>query len=165
MSREASYGKTKLNNVREDVALKVLLDSREPYFQKPDSKTRKRILELLGAGGFSSRAFDLVKSNRQLQPLTEVNVAEHLDQIGLVEVKATKAAIEDENLHGFFFGATDNEYRLAKHLGERFEFAFVVLNPKLGGAPFYVLLTLDEVEARTRTKRVQYQVNLRGKPK
>lgn len=165
MSREASYGKTKLNNVREDAALNVLLASRRPFFQKPDSRTRKKILELLGAEGFSSRAFDLVKSTTQLPELTIANVHEHSDRIGLVEVKATKAAIEDENLHGFFFGATDNEYRLAQHLGNRYEFGFVALAPKSGRKPFYVLLSLDEVETRTRTKRIQYQVNFRGKPK
>lgn len=165
MSREASYGKTKLNNVREDTALNVLLGSRKPYFQKPDVATRKRILELLGAQGFSARAFDLVKSKFPLPPLTAKNVHEHIDDLGLVEVKATKASIEDENLHGFFFGATENEYRLAKHLGGRYEFGFVVLNPKAGRDPFFVLLSLDEVELRTRTKRIQYQVNLRSKPK
>lgn len=163
MSREASYGKTKLNNVREDTAINVLLASRRPFFQKPDSATRKRILELLGAQGFSARAFDLVKSKFQLPPLTVANVHEHIDDLGLVEVKATKAAIEDENLHGFFFGATDNEYKLAKRLGNRYQFGFVVLVPKGGREPFYVLLTLEEVEGRTRTKRIQYQVNLRGK--
>lgn len=163
MSREASYGKTKLNNAKEDTALRIILDS-SPRFQRPDSKTRKRILELLAVSDHSSRAFDLIETETPLPPITVANAAEHLESIRLVEVKATKKAIEDENLHGFFFGATDNEYRLAAALGDRFRFAFVVLAPR-SRPPFFVLLSLKDVEARTRTKRIQYQVNLRSRPK
>ena len=164
MSREASYGKTKLNNVSEDSALNVLLDSNSS-FQRPDSKTRKRILALLQAEQFSHRAFDLVQTDVPIPALTLGNVDEFIDNITLVEVKATKKAIADENLHGFFFGATDNEYRLAARLENRFKFAFVVLAPKDDRPPFFVLLTLAEVEARTRTKRIQYQVNFKGREK
>lgn len=165
MSREASYGKTKLNNVSEDSALRVLLDDADLFFQRPDSKVRKRILQLLGAGEFSHRAFDLVQTDVSIPPLNLENVADFIDRVTLIEVKATKKAIEDENLHGFFFGATDNEYRLATHLGNRFKFAFVVLAPKGERKPFFVLLTMAEVDVRTRTKRVQYQVNFKGREK
>lgn len=163
MSREASYGKTKLNNVREDTALNVLLDS-NASFQRPDSKARKRILELLGLSDYSPRAFDLIQTDVPLPTISAENVHEHLDAIRLIEVKATKADIPDDNLHGFFFGATDNEYRLAERLGDRYKFAFVVLPPK-GRAPFFVLLTLAEVVERTSSKRIQYQVNFKGRPK
>ena len=45
----------------------------------------------------------------------------------------------------------------------RFRFAFVVLNSaNIYGKPFAVLLTLQELEHRTRSKRIQYQVNLWG---
>lgn len=162
MSREASYGKTKLNNVKEDSALTVLL-SKDSAFQRPDSKARKKILELLGLADFSSRAFDLIQTDVPTPPITAQNAHEYIDTIRLVEVKATKAAIEDENLHGFFFGATENEYRLAAKLGDRYKFAFVVLSPKNNGPPFFVLLTLAEVDKRTKTKRIQFQVNLRSK--
>ena len=164
MSREASYGKTKLNNVKEDAALSVLL-SANASFQRPDSKTRKKILEILGLAEYSARAFDLIQTDIPMASVTVENAAEVIDAIQLVEVKATKAAIQDENLHGFFFGATDNEYRLAKRLGDRYKFAFVVLSPKGNRPPFFVLLSLAEVEERTKTKRIQYQVNLRGRTK
>lgn len=162
MSREASYVKTKLNNVKEDSALNVLL-SKDAAFQKPDSKTRKKILEILGLADYSARAFDLIQTDVPAPIITVANVEDYIDAISLIEVKATKASIEDENLHGFFFGATDNEYRLAAKLGSRYKFAFVVLTPKRKGPPFFVLLDLDEVNARTKTKRIQYQVNLRGR--
>lgn len=160
MSREASYGKTKLNNAGEDTALQFIL--RDPCFQRPNVKTRKLLLELLGVAGLSARAFDLIQTDVPAPPITVENAAEHIQQIRLIEVKATKAAIKDENLHGFFFGATANEYNLAAAVGDRFRFAFVVMHPE---KPFFVLLTLQEVESRTRTKRIQYQVNLKGKPK
>ena len=163
MSREASYGKTKLNNVREDRALRVLLDS-SSSFQKPDSRTRKKILELLGLADYSSRAFDLIQTDVPVPAVTVDNVHEHLEAIRLVEVKATKADIQDENLQGFFFGATDNEYRLAERLGDRYKFAFVVLPPS-ERKPFFVLLTLKEVNERTSSKRIQYQVNFKGRPR
>ena len=79
----------------------------------------------------------------------------------LVEMKTTKKPIKDATLAGFFFGATQREYDLAAKLGDRFRFAFVVLNSaNIYGKPFAVLLTLQELEHRTRTKRIQYQVNL-----
>jgi hypothetical protein len=66
-------------------------------------------------------------------------------------------------LNGFFFGATEREYEMARTLGERYLFAFVVLSgANEYGRPFAVLLTLDEVERRTRKRRVQYQVNFRS---
>lgn len=162
MGREASYGKTKLNNASEDSAVQVLLRS-SPCFQRPNGKTRKHILALLGAADYSARAFDLIRTATPLPPITGENATTYIDSIGLIEVKATRADIQDENLHGFFFGATDNEYKLAAKLGERYRFAFVVLPP--GRAPFFVMLTLREVEERTKNKRIQYQVNLKGRPK
>ena len=91
----------------------------------------------------------------------EVTLPKHLDQIVLVEMKTTKKPIKDAGLAGFFFGATQREYDLAAKLGERFRFAFVVLNSANAyGKPFAVLLTLEELEHRTRSKRIQYQVNL-----
>jgi len=163
VSREASYGKTKLNNAKEDSALSVML-KHDAAFQRPSSATRKKILELLGLSMFSPRAFDLIQTDVPLPTLTPENVGQHIDAIRLIEVKATKKAIPDENLHGFFFGATQNEYELAARLGERYKFAFVVLAPSQDKPPFFVLLTLDEVEAKTSKRRVQYQVNLRGRP-
>ena len=76
-------------------------------------------------------------------------------------MKTTKKPIKDAGLAGFFFGATQREYNLATTLGDKFRFAFVVLNSANAyGKPFAVLLTLSELEHRTRSKRIQYQVNL-----
>lgn len=49
---------------------------------------------------------------------------------------------------------------MAPALGDRYLFAFIVLNEANDyGRPFAVLLTLDEVQRRTRIQRVQFQVN------
>jgi hypothetical protein len=87
---EAKFLKSRLNAGVESKALDfVLQDSR---FQKPDGKTKKRILELmrLDGGNWSARSFDLV----MLTPATRVvldidNVDEYVDRITLAEVKST----------------------------------------------------------------------------
>jgi hypothetical protein len=97
------------------------------------------------------------------EPLTISNLEARLHQLRLVEMKTTKKAIKDENLNGFFFGATEREYAMARALGDKYVFAFVVLNSdNVHNRPFFILLTLEEVERRTRARRVQYQVNFRS---
>lgn len=162
MSRQASYKKTLSNNQTEDEALRVVLQA-DDCAQYVSNKTRNRILELKGLKGrFSSRVFDLVRTDARAPPLDEANVADFIDAITLIEVKATKAPIVDAQLDGFFFGATANEYQIAQELGHRYLFAFVVLRPAAGKPPFHVLLDLAEVEKRTATRRTQFQVNFRS---
>ena len=51
---------------------------------------------------------------------------------------------------------------MATALGDKYRFAFVALtDANEYGRPFAVLLTLEELERRTRPWRVQYQVNFR----
>ena len=77
-------------------------------------------------------------------------------------MKATKKAIRNTALNGFFFGTTDRQYQLARSAAGRYCYAFVVLNDDNDyGQPFYVLLSLEEVERRTQSKRLQYQVSFR----
>ena len=97
-----------------------------------------------------------------MEPITIDNVEEHLSSIRLCEIKSTKAAIQDDALNKFFFGATETEFALARALGSHYLFLFVVLNSNnTYGRPFFVPLTLAQVENRTRARRVQYQVNFR----
>ena len=80
-----------------------------------------------------------------------------------VEMKTTRASIKNAAPNSFFFGATDNEFQMAKALKANYVFAFVVLNNDNDyGRPFFVLLTLEQLQARTRTSRVQYQINFRS---
>jgi hypothetical protein len=139
----------------------LLLDRR---FQDVSLATKKRIIELIGHGrGFGTSSFDLIMKPLECAAVTEENVAELWPKLRLVEMKATKKPIQDAALNRFFFGATQNEIRLAEALGDRLLFAFVVLSTNnVFGRPFARLLTLPELRERTKSCRTQFQVNFRS---
>jgi hypothetical protein len=155
------HGKSKRNRVVEKAGLQDVL-LKDLRFQAPTTETKKAILKGLGLGDtklYGPQSFDAIMLPQPT--VEEATLPRYLDQIILVEMKTTKKPIKDASLAGFFFGATQREYDLAAKLGDRFRFAFVVLNSaNIYGKPFAVLLTLQELEHRTRTKRIQYQVNL-----
>jgi hypothetical protein len=159
---ETKFGKSRSNRRVENSGLALLLE--DPRFQAPDRATKLRILESLPVrGNFGIQTFDAVMSRVPVDPLSTQTVDQHVDRLRLVEMKTTRKPIRDQALNGFFFGATEREYEMARALGDRYLFAFVVLSAdNLFGRPFFVLLTLDEVEHRTRSKRIQYQVNFRS---
>jgi len=157
------HGKSKRNRVVEKAGLQDVL-LKDHRFQAPSTETKKAILKALGLGDtklYGPQSFDAIMLPQATEPIDESTLPRHLEQIVLVEMKTTKKPIKDAGLAGFFFGATQREYDLAAKLGEKFRFAFVVLNSaNTYGKPFAVLLTLPELEHRTRAKRIQYQVNL-----
>ena len=157
------HGKSKRNRVVEKAGLHDVL-LKDPRFQAPTTETKKAILKGLGLGDtklYGPQSFDAIMLPQPTEPIDGSSLPRILDQIILVEMKTTKKPIKDAGLAGFFFGATQREYDLAAKLGDRFRFAFVVLNSaNIYGKPFAVLLTLQELEHRTRSKRIQYQVNL-----
>jgi hypothetical protein len=156
------FGKSARNLASEMDALELLTSN--PRFQVPNAQTKKEILRLLYAPpGVSHRTFDAVRTPEPVEQINMSNVSRYIDVIDLVELKATRKSIRNAALNGFFFGATKREYDLAASLPERYLFAFVVLSSDNDyGQPFFVLLTLEELERRTRTKRIQFQVNLRS---
>lgn len=139
----------------------VLLDRR---FQKPGAGTKRHVLELLGVeGNFTHHSFDLVMTDEPVEPLTPATLEHHLDRLTVIEVKSTAKPIRNKALNGFFFGSSETQYELSAALGDRVRWAFVVLSEDNDyGKPFFTLLTFDEVRARTRTRRVQFQVNFRS---
>lgn len=157
------HGKSRRNRRVEKAGLrKVLL--KDPRFQAPTTETKKAILAALGLGDtkrYGPQSFDAIMLPQAEETIDVSSLPRHLDQLVLVEMKTTKKAIKDARLAGYFFGATEREYELAARLGDRFRFAFVVLNSaNVYRKPFAVLLTLPELERRTRAKRIQFQVNL-----
>ncbi len=142
--------------------LSVLLQDKR--MQAVDLPTKKRILELfMVSGAFKPQSFDAVKTTASTPQLTVANVEDYFAELTLVEMKTTRAAIRNAALNNFFFGATDNEFQMAKALKSKYVFAFVVINDANDyGRPFFVLLTLEQLHARTRTSRVQYQINFRN---
>lgn len=156
MQDERSFTIT-ISNLRTEKAGIEYLRSHATGFFYVDKETRKLILNLLGMETRYARAFDMVYIPRyESEELTAEEIQIHIDELILVELKVTKKFLP-ENPKGFFFGATENEFNFGQQLGERFRFCFVCLNPLSAS---YALLTIDELETRIRTKRIQYQINL-----
>ena len=160
---EAKYVKSGLNAGTERNAIELVLEDKR--FQKPASALKSRILKGIhpDMGDWSQKTFDLILTSIPRDDITESNLATLLDDIRVVEVKTTRKPIRNRALNNFFFGSTDRQYLLARALGDRHRYAFAVLNSDNDyGRPFFVLLTLEQVEKKTRTKRLQYQVNFRS---
>ena len=166
MEDPGDHGKSKRNRVVEKAGLNDVL-LKDPRFQAPNLETKKAILVGLGltdSKAYGPQSFDAIMTAQSSVVIHAQNTHEFLNDIVLVEMKTTKKPIKDSSLAGFFFGATQREYDLAAKLGDKFRFAFVVLNSNnIYNKPFAVLLSLQELEIRTHSKRIQYQVNLWSK--
>jgi hypothetical protein len=152
VAHEHSYGATSKNNKTENEAVIFLL-AKNPRLRRPSKLERKKILSELGLDRSFSRAYDLVL-------IPDENVEDILaipaEQLILVELKTTKKKLLS-NPDGFFFGATENEFRLAGLLGEKYQFCFVCLHPESQG---FVLMSAAALEKKIKTRRIQYQINL-----
>ena len=160
---EAKFLKSGLNLGTERKATDLVLDDKR--FQKPTSALKAKILKGIhpDIGDWSQKTFDLIMTSTACDSVTEANVEALLDDIRVVEVKTTRKPIRNKALNNFFFGSTERQYQLARALGDRHRYAFAVLNSDNDyGRPFFVLLTLEQVEKKTRTRRLQYQVNFRS---
>ena len=152
MAHDHSYGATLKNNITENSAINFLLEA-DSRFRRPNKEERKEILNLLGLSKTFSRAFDLV-----FLPSPDVDsfLSISVEKLVLVELKTTQKKLIN-NPEGFFFGATENEFQLADKLGKQYYFCFVSLHPE---SKSYKMLSLNELNSRIKTKRVQYQINL-----
>lgn len=135
-------------------AIQYLLDTDE-RFLLPTKETRKQIIDILGLDARYSRTFDMFLLKGWTNYHSEVEFDDPKD-ITLIELKTTQKYLP-QNPKGFFFGATQNEFDVAKQLGEQYKFCFVSLHPD---SRSHVLVTGKELEERIRTKRTQYQINL-----
>lgn len=154
MAFEHSYSITLSNNRTEKAAVDYVMEA-DPRLLNPSAGSRRRVLEFLGLPRKYSRAFDLIRVPGHINSESEITI-DHADSITLVELKTTRKHLP-EMPKGFFFGATENEFELAKRMGDRLVFCFVCLHPDSAG---FCLLTLAELEPLIRTKRTQYQINL-----
>lgn len=154
MGATYSYTITVDNNKTEKEGFDYLLAA-DPRFINPSKQSRKIVLETFNLDKKFSRAFDLVMIAGHTSKEKDVPI-KNPSEITLVELKTTKKKLP-ANPMGFFFGATENEFALARKLGENYKFCFVSLHPD---SRSHVLLTLTELEKRITTKRVQYQINL-----
>jgi hypothetical protein len=156
---EAKFLKSGRNRRTENAGLSVLL--RDPRFQSLPLDLKIQILAELGAAGSPPQAFDAVMTPTSAGPITSIALPTQLPSLTLIEMKTTQKPIRDTRLEGYFFGVTQSELDLASRLGDRYAFAFVVLNSaNVFGHPFFVILSLEQLEQRIRSKRTQYQVTL-----
>ena len=156
MSRKHSFILTISNNVTEKEGINYLIDNYTGFF-KIDLTTKKELLELLKIDYRYLQAFDLIYVPNMIgKEVNSVFLQTYLEDIILVELKTTKKYLP-ENPKGFFFGATENEFNFGKILGSRFRFCFVSIHEK--GSSFS-LQTIEELEARIKNRRIQYQINL-----
>ncbi len=155
MASKDSYTITLKNNTTEKEGIQYLRDQNK-RFVLPDLEKRKEILKAFDLPNRYSRTFDMVYIEHPVEDDTDFDV--DIKNIVLVELKTTKARLEN-NPYGFFFGATENEFQLARRLGDQYKFCFVCLHPETES---YKLLTLEELEDLIKNKRTQYQINLKN---
>lgn len=154
MASDQSYTITLRNNLTEKAAIDFVMAS-DPSFLNPSLESRKRILKMLALPLRFARAFDLVQVPGHINSESEITV-EVAGLLTLVELKTTQKCLP-ECPKGFFFGATENEFELARLLGDQYRFCFVCLHPD---SPGFSLVSEVELQGLIRTKRTQYQINL-----
>ncbi|MCO5231617.1 MAG: hypothetical protein M9958_10740 [Chitinophagales bacterium] len=156
MSRKHSFTLTLSNNVTEKEGVNYLIENFTGFF-KIDLLTKKQLLDLLEIEHRYLQAFDMIYIPNLIGvEISSESIETYLEDIILIELKTTKKYLP-ENPKGFFFGATENEFTFGNILGEKFRFCFVSLHEK--GSSF-ALHTIDELEARIKNQRIQYQINL-----
>ncbi len=155
MASRHSYKITLSNNKTENEALSLLLGLKVG-FVRPDSNGKKAALRLLGLPETYSRTFDLLLIDKKAIGRDVLTITDP-SQITLIEVKSTKKKLT-KHPAGFFFGATQNEFDLAEKAGDHLRFCFVCLHPEINK---HVLMTLGELNARIKTKRIQHQINFK----
>ncbi len=152
MAKAHSYVITKKNNKTENEALDYLLNADDRFFRL-DKADRKHVMEVFRLAPSFSRAFDLVLyTGKGMKRVIDLGK----DDVVLVELKTTKKRLP-ENPKGFFFGATENEFKLARRLGDKYRFCFVSLHPE---SKSFILLNYPELKERIRHSRIQHNINL-----
>jgi len=153
---DQSFTITRKNNATEKEGIQYMESLGQGFFFV-DKDERKRILELLDQPKNFSRSFDMISIPRLAgRKLSLDTIETHIDEVTLIELKCTRAFLPN-NPKGFFFGATQNEFDFGERLGDKFRFCFVCLHPD---SLSHVMLSVAEIEAIQRTKRIQYQINL-----
>lgn len=156
MSRPHSFLITILNNITEKEGINYLVENHTGFF-KIDRATKKELLDILGLSHKFIQAFDMIYIPEYVgKEIADGFITANFESIILIELKTTKKFLPN-NPKGFFFGATENEFKFGEMLGERFRFCFVCLNER---SPSFAMMTVHELEEKIRTKRVQFQINL-----
>lgn len=154
MSNHHSFTITLSNNLTEKEGIQYL-QSQDSSFIFPDNTLKKEILRGLELPDKFYRTFDMIYSTEAIVQGDSIIIPD-INKVTLLELKTTKKKLPN-NPSGFFFGATENEFKLAELLGDRYKFCFICLH---ADCPSYKLLSVSELEGIIKTKRIQYQINL-----
>ena len=133
-----------------------LLAKKIQGFYVPTSAEKESLLRILGISSRFRQTFDAIRLN--VANYSEVKSAQDFD---LIELKVTDECLPDLP-HGFFFGLTDNEEMLLKVFEGKYFLCLVCLHEKTKD---YRLLSWNDLQKLIQNKRIQYQINLRSKPK
>ena len=126
-----------------------------PNFHVPTKEERIFIYEQLGINYKKySRSVDGIALN--VKAVKDIRSQQDVD---LVEIKTTKAKNVVELPYGVFFGITENEENLFKSMGN---YRLCIVHTAMEK---YIMLTFKEYESLIQNKRIQFQVNLKSKPK
>ena len=154
MASHKSYSITLSNNRTEKAAIDYVM-SADKTLLNPSKNSRKAVLEILELPPTFARAFDLIRVPGHINTESEITAVDK-NAITLIELKTTQKYLPSAP-KGFFFGATENEFELARKLGEQFLFCFVCLHPD---TKCFHTVTLNDLQKLIRNKRTQFQINL-----
>lgn len=156
MSRAHSFVITLSNNLTEKEGVNYLIENHTGFF-KIDRAFKKDLLDALDLSHKFLQAFDMIYIPEFVgKVITDGFIIANLENIILIELKTTKKFLP-HNPRGFFFGATENEFKFGEALGPKFRFCFVCLNEQ---SPSFSLMTVQELEEIIRNRRIQFQINL-----
>ncbi|QKJ31751.1 hypothetical protein HQ865_18915 [Mucilaginibacter mali] len=156
MSRAHSFLITVSNNLTEKEGINYLIEHHTGFF-KIDRSFKKELLDALALNHKFLNAFDMIYIPEYVgKVIGDGFIEANLESIILIELKTTKKYLPN-NPKGFFFGATENEFKFGELLGEKFRFCFVCLNEQ---SLSYSLMSVPELEQIIRTRRIQFQINL-----
>ena len=143
------------NRKREKRGFDVLAKS-IPGFYVPSSAEKDSLLRILGISPRFKQTFDAIRL--YVPAFSQVMSAKDFD---LIEVKTTDKCLPDLP-RGFFFGLNENEEMLLKVFEGKYFLCLVCLHER---APGHALLSWQELQSLVQHKRIQFQINLRAKPK
>ncbi len=155
MASKQSYKITLNNNITEKEAIDYVMNE-DKNLCNPSKESRIELLDVFNLPKSFSRAFDLIHTPQKAHGKNIINL-DSKEDITFIELKTTKKALPNIP-RGFFFGATENEFNLAEILGKQFLFCFVSLHPDTRS---YSYKSLSELDSLIKTKRIQYQINLK----
>jgi hypothetical protein len=156
MSRAHSFLITVSNNLTEKEGINYLIENHTGFF-KIDRAIKKELLDALDLSHKFLQAFDMIYIPEYVgKVIVNGFIEANLDNIILIELKTTKKYLP-HNPKGFFFGATENEFKFGEILGSKFRFCFVCLNER---SPSFAFMTVPELEEKIKNRRIQFQINL-----